>query len=153
MYTTFNKNLGQTDPCVWKCPRTQFWGPLTNWKFEPSPRARTHSDPIINKRTEHVWKLGMDSSWHALNSMLQVKTFYRTENQGFLKKFKTYPLKPTEAEPSFRKVNLPPAKLRMLFPTQLWVSFWFWLQLYSLWQALDWGLMSKILACTKVWGA
>jgi len=25
----------------------------------------------------------MDLSWHALNSMLQVETLYRTEKQGF----------------------------------------------------------------------
>ena len=29
--------------------KLNFWGPLTNWKFEPSPKAHTHSDPIINK--------------------------------------------------------------------------------------------------------
>ena len=27
-----------------------FWGPLTNWKFEPSPRAHTHYDPITQTR-------------------------------------------------------------------------------------------------------
>ena len=54
--------------------KTQFWD-LINWKFEPSPRPHTHSDPIINKHTEQVKKLCMDLSWHALNSMLQVKLF------------------------------------------------------------------------------
>ena len=29
VYTTSNKNLGQTAPSAWKCPKTQFWGPLT----------------------------------------------------------------------------------------------------------------------------
>ena len=43
-YTNFNKNLGQTAPSAWKCPSTQFWGPLTSWKFEPSPRPHSHSD-------------------------------------------------------------------------------------------------------------
>ena len=52
VYTTFNKSLGQTAPSAWKCLKTQFWGPLTNWKFEPSPKAHTHSDPIINKHIE-----------------------------------------------------------------------------------------------------
>jgi len=42
-----------------------------------------HSDPITNKHTEQVKTLCMDLSWHALNSMLQVKTPYRTEKQGF----------------------------------------------------------------------
>jgi len=34
-------------------------------------------------------------------------------------KYKTHPPEPTEVEPSFRKVSVPPAKLRMLFPTHL----------------------------------
>jgi len=51
-----------------------------------------------------LWLAGM----HALNSILEVKTLYHTEKQGFgylgfQKKFQTHPPKPTEAEPSFRK--------------------------------------------------
>ena len=94
---------------------------------------------------------------HALNSILQVKTLYHTEKQGFgylgfQKKFQTHPPKPTEAEPSFRKVSLLPLKLRMLFPSHLGVRE-FWPQICSLWQALDWDLLSKILASTKNgWG-
>jgi len=45
--------------------------------------------------------------------------------------FQTHPPKPVEAEPSFRKVSLPPAKLHMLFPAHLWVRR-FWPQIYSL---------------------
>ena len=106
----------------------------------------------------HGWvqvkKLQMDLSWHALNSMLQVKILYHTEKQrfGYLwlsKKIQTYPPKPSEAEPSFGKVNLPPEKLHMLFHTDLWVRE-SWPQIYSLWQALDWGLLFKILASTKI---
>ena len=79
----------------------------------------------------------MDLSWHALNSKLQAKTLYHTEKQGFgypwlsKKKFQTHPPNPAEVEPSFRKVTLPLAKLRMLFPTHLWVRE-FWPQIYSL---------------------
>jgi len=40
----------------------------------PPPRPPTHSDPIINKHTEQVKELRTDSSWHAFNSMIQVKT-------------------------------------------------------------------------------
>ena len=83
MYTTFNKSSSQSAPSAWKCLKTQFLGPLTNWKFEPSPSAHTHSDLIINKHTEQVKKLHMDLSWHALNSTLQAKTRYHTEKQGF----------------------------------------------------------------------
>jgi len=63
--------------------------------------------------------------------------------------FKTIPDTPAEAtKPSFRKVSPPPAKLRILFPAHLWVRE-FWPQIYSLWQSLDWGLLSNILASTK----
>ena len=64
--------------------------------------------------------------------------------------FKTIPDTPAEAtEPSFRKVSPPPAKLRILFPAHLWVRE-FWPQIYSLWQSLDWGLLSNILASMKM---
>jgi len=64
-----------------------------------------------------------------------------SEKQGFgylwlSKKFQTHLPKPAEAKPSFRKVSLPPEKLRMLFPAHLWVRE-FWPQIYSLSQALD----------------
>ena len=51
--------------------------------------------------------------------------------RGFQKNFQTHPPKPAEAEASFRKVSLLPAKLRMLFPAHLWVRE-FWPQIYSL---------------------
>jgi len=50
--------------------KLNFWGPLTNWKVEPSPRPPSHSDPTINKHTEQVKKLCIDLSWHALNSLV-----------------------------------------------------------------------------------
>jgi len=67
-----------------------------------------------------------------LNSGLKVKT----EKQGFgylrlSKKFLAHPPKPAEAEPNFRKVSLPPAKLCMLFSAHHWVKE-FWPQIYSL---------------------
>jgi len=69
--------------------------------------------------------------------MLQVKSPYHTAKQGFgylwlsKKRFQTHPPEPAEAELSFRKVSLPPAKLHMLFLTHLWVRE-FWPQIYSL---------------------
>ena len=41
----------------------------SNWNFELSPRAHTHSDLIINKHTEQVKKItyGFFLSWSALN--------------------------------------------------------------------------------------
>jgi len=54
----------------------------------------------------------MDLSWHALNSMLQVKIPITLKNKdfatcGFQKMFQTHPPKPAEAKPSFRNVSLP----------------------------------------------
>jgi len=67
----------------------------------------------------------MDLSWHAFVFRIQVKTPCHGEKSGFgylwlskrKKKSQTHPLKPTEAEPSFRKVNLFPTKLGVFFPT------------------------------------
>jgi len=59
---------------------------------------------------------------------------YHIEKQGFgypwlSKEIQTHQPKPAEAEPSFRKVSLSPAKQCMLFPAHLWVRQ-FWLQIY-----------------------
>jgi len=75
----------------------------------------------------------MDLSWHALNSMLLVKTLYHAEKQGFgylwlsKKSFQTHPPNPAETEPGSA---YPPAKLCMLFPAHLWAKE-FWLPIYS----------------------
>ena len=56
VYTTFNKSLGQTAPSAWKCPKTEFWGPLTE-NLNPL-QGPPHTDPISNKHTEvknYVW--------------------------------------------------------------------------------------------------
>jgi len=70
--------------------------------------------------------------------MLQAKTLVTLKAllPMAFKKFQTHPPKPAEAEPSFRKVSLPPAKLHVLFPAHLWVRE-FWPQIYSLGQAPD----------------
>jgi len=52
-----------------------------------------------------------------LNSPSHIKT--RIWLSEVSKKFYTHPLKHAEAEPSFRKVSLPPAKLGMLFLAHL----------------------------------
>jgi len=91
----------------------------------------------------------MDLSWHALNSTLQTKTHYHTEKQGFgyswlSKKSRHTYQNPLKLSPVLEKVSLLPAKLHMLFPAHLWVRE-FWPQMT--------GLLSKILACTKMGGA
>ena len=112
VFTTFNQSLGQTAPSARKCLKTQFWGPLTNWKFEPSPKAHTHSDLIINKHTEQVQqKICADLSRHALNSTPQEKSKdSRHTHQN--------PLKPS---PVSERSAYPPAKLCMLFTVHTWV--------------------------------
>ena len=117
----------------------------SNWKFESIPSPHAHSDLIVNKHTEQVKKLHMDLSWDVLTSLLLVKTLYHANTARIWLSWVKIPPKPAEIEPSFRKVGL---KLRMLFPAHLWVRE-FWPQLYSLWQAQDWGLLSKILASWK----
>jgi len=66
-----------------------------------------------------------------LSTNVWVKLLLLLENALNPKEFQTHPPIPAEAEPSFRKVSLPPAKLHMLFPTHFWVRE-FWPQIYSL---------------------
>jgi len=56
-------------------------------------------------------------------------------------------------------LKLSPVSERSAYPLQNYLCFTslisgfeFWPQTYSLWQALDWGLLSKILASTKMGG-
>ena len=64
----------------------------------------------------------MDLSWHAyaLNSMIQFKTVCHTEkhklgSRGFQKNSRpTRYINPTEADPGFRKVNLPQVYFSLL---------------------------------------
>ena len=69
--------------------KLNFWGPLTSWKFEPSPRPHTHSDPTINKHTEQVKKLHFDLSWHALNSVIgqKLSTTLKSKDEAYCPKF------------------------------------------------------------------
>ena len=70
-----------------------------------------------------LWAKGQNSLSHRKARIWLSEAFKK-------EKFQTHPPKPAEAEPSFRKVRLPPVKLCMLFPTQLWVRE-FWPQIYS----------------------
>ena len=69
------------------------------------------------------------------------------------KKFHIHPLKSAEAKPMAicRKVNLPPAKHTYAFSYSP-LGKEFWQQIYSLWPALSWVLLSKILASMKMGG-
>jgi len=142
--------LGQTAPSAWKSPKTQFWGLLANWKFEPSPWApHTLTSSSINTQNSSKNYLWIYHGMHwtlCYRSKLSITLKSKDlATRGFQTKIHR------SREPSFWKVSLPPAKLHMLFPTHLW----FWPQIYSFWQALDWdwGLLSKILASTKMGGA
>ena len=116
---SFQQKFGSAAPSAWIYLKTQFWGPLTNWDFEPSPKAHTHADPIINKYTEQVKKLRMDLSWHALNSMLQVKTLYHTEMQGFGYPWLSKKIPDTHQNP----LKLSPVSERSAYPLQNYVRF------------------------------
>ena len=118
----FQQTFGQTAPSAWKCLKIQFWDPLTNWKFEPSPHTLTSS---LNN--EQVKKLRMDLPWHALNSMLQAKTLYHTGKQGFgypwlSKKIPHTPTKTRWSWAQFQKGQPTPCKTTYAFPAYLWVS-------------------------------
>ena len=71
---------------------------------------------------------------------------------GFQEKFDTPPLKPTNTEPSFRKLNSPPTKLRMLFPAHLQARE-LCPQTYSLSLPLEWSQVTHIPASIKSGGA
>ena len=71
---------------------------------------------------------------------------------GFQKKFHAHQLKPTQAKASFQKVNLPPAKIGMLFHVHLSVTE-FWPHIYSLSPAQSSYQTSQIRPNTKMGGA
>ena len=71
---------------------------------------------------------------------------------GFPKKFHAHQLKPTQAKASFQKVNLPPAKIGMLFHVHLSVTE-FWPHIYSLSPAQSSYQTSQIHPNTKMGGA
>jgi len=151
VYTTFDKSLGQTAPFAWKCLKTQFWGPLTNWKFEPFPKAHAHSDCIINKhRTGQKTRYGFIMACIELyaagkNSLLHWKA--RICYLWLSKK--DTPTKTRWSQTQFQKGQPTPFKTTYAFPHSPLVRE-FWPQIYSLWKALDWGLLSKTLASTKM---
>ena len=69
----------------------------------------------------------------------------------FQEKFDTPPLKPTNTEPSFRKLNSPSTKLRMLFPAHLQARE-LCPQTYSLSLPLEWSQVTHIPASIKSGG-
>ena len=71
---------------------------------------------------------------------------------GFPKKFHAHQLKPTQAKAIFQKVNLPPAKIGMLFHVHLSVTE-FWPHIYSLSPAQSSYQTSQIRPNTKMGGA
>ena len=121
IYTTFNKNLGQTAPSAWNALKLNFWGALTNWKFKPlqgPTHTLTPSSINTQSRSKNCVFIYHDMHW---TLCYRSTTLYHTEKQGFgypgfQIKFKTHPTKLAEVEPSFRKVSLLPAKLCILFP-------------------------------------
>ena len=102
-------------------------------------------------------KLRMDLPPALLTCRLQPKTHCHPQKQRFgyprlSKKFHAHQLKPTQAKASFQKVNLPPAKLGMLFHVHLSVTE-FWPHIYSLSPAQSSYQTSQIRPNTKMGGA
>ena len=123
-------------------------------KFEPSPRPHTHSDPTINKHTRQVKNYGfimtcIDLYVRGQNSLPHRKA--RIWLPWLQKKIADTPTKTRWSWAQFQKGQPTPCKLCMLFPAHLWVRE-FWPQIYSLWLALAWGLLSKIRANMKMGG-
>ena len=148
VYTAFNKSLDQTAPSAWKCPKTQLWGPLTNWKFERSliqgPTYTLAPSPInIQNRSKHYAWIYHGMHWtlcyrSKLSIALKSKDL---ATHGFPKKIPDAPTKTRWSWAQFQKGQPTPRKTTYA-P-----------QIYSLWQALDWGQLSKILASMKMGGA
>ena len=151
VYITFNKSLGQTALSAWKCLKTQFWAPPTENlnPFQGPTQTLTPSSINTKNRSKNYAWIYHDMH-HNAPSLSHWKA--RIWLPVVFKKIPDTPTKTCWRRAQFRKVSLPAAKLRMFFPAHLWVRE-FWLQVYSLWQALDWGLLSKILASTKMGGA
>ena len=99
----------------------------------------------------------MDLPPALLSCRLQPKTHCRPQKQRFgyprlSKKFHAHQLKPTQAKGTLQKVNLPPAKLGMLFHVHLSVTE-FWPHIYSLSPAQSSYQTSQIRPNTKMGGA
>ena len=120
VYTSFKKSLVQTAPSAWKRLKTQFWGPLSNWKFELSPKAHTHSDLIFNKHTEQVKK---NYVW--IYHGMHWATCYRSKLSVTLKskdfttcgfqKISDTPIKTRWSRPQFQKSLPTPCKTTLCF--------------------------------------
>jgi len=115
VYTTFNKSC-QTAPSAWKCPKTQFWGPLINWK---NPlQGPTHTLTPSSMNTQNRSK----TTYRFIMACIE---FYATgQNSITLKSkdlathgFQKNPDTPTKTHWSWAQFQKgqPPAKLRMLF--------------------------------------
>ena len=108
-----------------------------NWKFEPSTKAHAHSDPIA---CIELYATGENSLSHWKALPMDLKKTLNT------------PTKTSWSRSQFLKGQSTPCNSTYAFPTYLWVRD-FWPQIYSLWQALDWGLLFKILGSMKMGGA
>jgi len=135
-------------PSVWKNPKTQSWGPLANWKFAKGP-------PTHWPHHQYTHRTGQKTMYGFI--MACIKRYATGQNSlshwrvriWLPMAFKKFSPKTQWSRAQFRKVSQPLAKIHMLFPAHLWVRE-FWPQIYSLWLALDWVLLSKILASMKM---
>ena len=135
-YTSFSNTLHQTAPSAWKCPKTQFMALYETENLDPL-QGPTHT---LTPSSIHTQNRPKNCGWiyHLLSSLAgySPKLTATLKNRGlatlgFQKKFHAHQLKPTQAKGTLQKVNLPPAKLGMLFHVHLSVTE-FWPHIYSL---------------------
>ena len=130
----FDKGLGQTATSAWKYPKLNFEALQCLFCIYAHTQTQRYCFiPAVHacagyKRTNYL-------SWHALNSMVQVKLTVALKSKdlatrGFQKNSRHTHWNPLKLHP-VQKGQPTPTKLLMLFPTHLWVREC-WPQKFSL---------------------
>ena len=155
-YTSFSNTLHQTAPSVLEnALKLNFKALYETENLDPLQGPTPHSDPIINTHTKQAQKLRMDLPPALLTCRLQPKTHCHPQKQrfGYPRLSKKIPSTPPKTDSSHKgtlqKVNLPPAKLGMLFHVHLSVTE-FWPHIYSLSPAQSSYQTSQIRPNTKM---
>ena len=116
---SFNKSLGQTAPSAWECPKTQFWGPLTE-NLTPS-QGLTHTLTPLSVNTQYRSKkktrYGSFMIWIELSVILISKDLATCSSQK--KKIPDTPTQTCWRWVQSQKGQPTPCKLCMHFPAHL----------------------------------
>ena len=107
-----------------KAKKTQFLVPQLKYKICTLSKA----PPPVWPHHQHTHKTSKNFTYGFVLGPLQFQSTGQNTHltskshfgyAGFQEKFDTPRLKPAKTEPSFRKLNSPPTKVRMLFPAHL----------------------------------